>query len=369
MSHAQSDDVIWSLIGHGFCSFKLSSPSIKTHQTFCRNAYNLTGWCNRQSCPLANARYATVRDVEGTVYLYIKTPERAHAPSKLWERVKLSNNIEKAMKQIDEELPFWNNFVIHKAKQRWMKIKQYRDKMRSLAKVADEQPKLVGIKKKTERREANRENKAMRAARLEKSIEAELLSRLKSGLYGEAPLNVNEDIWRRVIEEKAEKEGLQIEREEELLDEQDEEDEWDMDSEDELEEEEDFDGVGDREFVEDEDSDDELDDLEEIDEEEEDDEDAESGASSEDLESDLSDSASESADTAADPKAGRKRPASDVPPKKTLDKRVKAAPPRARLPKKPAPKKGKKGSGGAPNLEVEYEQETVPLSKESIANW
>uniref|UniRef100_A0A2P2LCZ5 Protein MAK16 homolog n=1 Tax=Rhizophora mucronata TaxID=61149 RepID=A0A2P2LCZ5_RHIMU len=125
----QHDEVIWQVIRHNHCSFM---SKIETG-IFCRNPYNVTGVCNRSSCPLANSRYATLRDHDGVFYLYMKTIERAHMPNKLWERVKLPRNYMKALEIIDKHLMYWPKLLVHKIKQRLTKMTQMRIRMRKLA--------------------------------------------------------------------------------------------------------------------------------------------------------------------------------------------------------------------------------------------
>ncbi|XVF08419.1 hypothetical protein REPUB_Repub07fG0002100 [Reevesia pubescens] len=173
----QQDEVIWQVIRHKHCSFmsKISTG------IFCRNPYNVTGICNRSSCPLANSRYATIRDHDGVFYLYMKTIERAHKPNDLWERVKLPRNYEKALEVIDKHLMYWPKLLVHKIKQRLTKMTQMRIRMRKLALKTRE--KIMTTPRKEKKREARREEKAEKAAVLDKTIEKELLARLENGIY------------------------------------------------------------------------------------------------------------------------------------------------------------------------------------------
>ncbi|KAF2478704.1 ribosomal L28e protein family-domain-containing protein [Neohortaea acidophila] len=225
-----SDEIVWQIINQQFCSFKLKLPGNGSHQkstknTFCRNEHNVTGLCNRQSCPLANSRYATIRADPSNqrLYLYIKTIERSHMPNKWWEKIRLSVNYTKALQQIDERLIYWPKFYIHKCKQRLTRLTQVRVRAQRLAREEERlgEKMVTRMAPKVRRREETRERKAEAAAKIERAIERELVERLRSGAYGDRPLNVEENVWKKVMrglersQEGVRDEDLDVEEEEE----------------------------------------------------------------------------------------------------------------------------------------------------------
>jgi protein MAK16 len=173
----------------------------------------------------------------------MKTIERAHTPAKLWERIKLSQNYAKALEQVDERLIYWPKFLVHKCKQRLTRLTQVGIRMRRLAREDERLGEKVvpRLAPKVRRREETRERKAEAAAKVERAIERELIERLRSGAYGDQPLNVSEQIWKKVL--KGLERGGEGTRDEDL-DEGIEEDE--LEDEEEYEDEE---GVGEVEYV------------------------------------------------------------------------------------------------------------------------
>lgn len=215
----QHDEMIWQVINHQFCSYKTTIGTAKSDkQNFCRHPYSVTGLCNRTSCPLANSKYATIREEDGKIHLYMKTVERAHSPKNLWEKVLLSRNYSKALAQLDEHLEYFPKVLIHRNKQRLTKIHQYLIRMRKikLKERAGRKAKTVGIHRKVEQREERREKKALVAAKLEKNIEKELVERLAKGTYGDI-YNFPEVPYQKALQsvEESEEEEEEVETEEE----------------------------------------------------------------------------------------------------------------------------------------------------------
>lgn len=331
-----SDDLIWKILDEQFCSFKITTDKA---QNFCRNEYNVSGLCSKESCPLANARYATVRNVKGRLYLYMKTAERVHTPKKWWERIRLSKRYSKALAQIDQHLIYWPDFLIHKCKQRLTRLTQVQlaERRLALAKQRGEiETTTVAIAPKVKRREKIRERKALIAAKIEKAIEKELLDRLKSGAYGTQPLNVDEKIWQKVMEGMKGKDQAEVEDEEEEEDEEEYEDEEDEDN-------------GQLEYVED-DDDEEVVDLEDL-EKWLGGSSASEAEASESSDSEISDSEDDDEEEEEETPASKKRKtsASSTKDDEALKKKKKLALAKAKA------KKAKGGKRG--HIEVEYEDE------------
>lgn len=189
-----NDDVIWQIINRSFCSFVTKTKTGK----FCRNENNLTGLCNRHSCPLANSQYATVKERDGIIYLFVKEPERVPYPYKQWTRIKLSRNKQQALDQIKEQMLYWDKWMISRVKKRFFRVREYLKNMRRLA--LSRQKKLEPVNRKIERRELRREEKALRIARVERTVEQELLERLRSTTSSKVIYNIDQAAFEKALE-------------------------------------------------------------------------------------------------------------------------------------------------------------------------
>lgn len=183
-----SDELVWHIICHGYCSYRVKTLP----NNMCRNPNNLTGLCNHMNCPLANSRYATVLEENGKLYLMTKTIERAHMPSKMWEKSELSTDLKKAMEQINNKLAYWPNHIVAKCKARYVKLTQMLIRMRRIELQPSMDIRLYH--KKTERRDAARARKAEAAAMIEQQIKKELFSRLLKGTYPTEMIDLDQGV-------------------------------------------------------------------------------------------------------------------------------------------------------------------------------
>lgn len=196
----QADDMIWSCIKEGFCSFKVMTKT----QMLCRNDNNVLGICSKSACPLANSNYATVRERRGVLYLCKKVVERSAFPHKQWEKIKLEGTYEECLEQIDQLLPYWNTKQVHRCKQRYTKLYQYLERARKQA-TKMRNKKLITLPRKMERREKAREKKALVAAKLENHIELEIMNRVKQGVYGDRYQFKDKDVFEKALVEGEER--------------------------------------------------------------------------------------------------------------------------------------------------------------------
>lgn len=187
-----ADENIWNLIGpkNKFCSFKMPTET----EYLCKNENNVTGMCDFFSCPLANSKYATVREIKGRLYLFKKEPERVNTPNKQYEKILLNEFYDKALLEIEELLTFWDPALVHKCKQKLGKLTQYLIRKHEIE-TNEQKVKYIARRKKTLKLERGRSQKILDRLDIESEIKQELDFRLEEGLFGD-------ELKQKVVQEK-----------------------------------------------------------------------------------------------------------------------------------------------------------------------
>ena len=176
------DESIWNMIGGKgkFCTFKLTTDT----EVLCKNENNVTGMCEMFSCPLANSKYATVREIKGRLYLFKKEPERVNMPIKSYEKILLDAEYDKALVEIEKNMEFWDPVLIHKCKQKLGKLTQYLIRKYELM-TQEDKTVLVARRKQAVKIARGRSRKILDRMNIEDEIRDELELRLEEGLFGE----------------------------------------------------------------------------------------------------------------------------------------------------------------------------------------
>ena len=120
----------------------------------------------------------------------------------MWKEIPLDENYAKALEQIDENLEFWNKFIVHKCKQRLTKLREMIRRMRRQRIRGMHE--IMAIHCGTEQRDDVRMAKAEKRLMIDTEIEKELVDRLKLGTYGqlyEDLYNINPHAFKRHVNE------------------------------------------------------------------------------------------------------------------------------------------------------------------------
>ena len=84
---------------------------------------------------------------------------------------------------IEEELQYWDEWLIEKVKQRYVRLHETLENMRRMKQAP--KVKALPIKNKLEKRNRARERRALNVAHVEYTVKEELVKRLHDGVFGE----------------------------------------------------------------------------------------------------------------------------------------------------------------------------------------